>query len=229
MLIAGLVLAPLLFVQALPERALFNALILAPVPSALPAPPPIMVAKRILHAAQTPRKFNAGALVSPVVVPKVVAIINEAPPLQMDTMAGGVPGGIPGVPMAGAGTEILSNALSVVAPPPPKSMAPAAPAPPAAPRQIKVGGDVQAALILQQIQPVYPMLARQGHIRGSVVLSAVIGTDGKIKNLTVVSGHPLLVDAALSAVRRWIYQPTVLDGILVEVNTDIIVRFGLTS
>jgi periplasmic protein TonB len=224
-----LVLAPLLFVQALPERALFNALMLAPVPTAPPAPPPMLVAKRILHAAQTPRKFNPDALVSPVVVPKVVAIINEAPPLEMDAMAGGVPGGIPGVPMAGAGTEVLSSALPV-APPPPKTATPTAPSPPpGAPRQIKVGGDVQAALILQQIQPVYPLLARQGHIRGSVVLSAVIGTDGKIKNLTIVSGHPLLVDAALSAVRRWIYQPTVLDGVLVEVNTDIIVRFGLAS
>ena len=228
MLIGGLVLAPLLFVEALPERALFNVLMLAPVPTAPPSPPPMLVAKRILHAAQTPRKFNPDALVSPVVVPKVVAIINEAPSIETDAMAGGVPGGIPGVPMAVAGAEVFRSVLSV-APPPPKTATPAAPPPPAAPIQIKVGGDVQAALILQQIQPVYPLLARQGHIRGSVVLSAVIGTDGKIKNLTIVSGHPLLVEAALNAVRRWIYRPTVLDGVLVEVNTDIVVRFGLTS
>ena len=113
MLIGGLVLAPLLFVEALPERALFNVLMLAPVPTAPPSPPPMLVAKRILHAAQTPRKFNPDALVSPVVVPKVVAIINEAPSMETDAIAGGVPGGIPGVPMAVAG--VFSSVLSVAA------------------------------------------------------------------------------------------------------------------
>jgi len=58
---------------------------------------------------------------------------------------------------------------------------------------------------------------------------AIIGTDGKIKNLTIVSGHPLLVQAALNAVRHWVYRATVLDGVPVEVNTDIEVHFGLTS
>ena len=89
--------------------------------------------------------------------------------------------------------------------------------------------NVQAALILVQTQPAYPMAARQGRIHGTVKLMAVIGTDGKIKNLTAVSGHALLVQAALEAVRHWIYRPTVLDGVPVEVNTDIEVRFSLTA
>jgi periplasmic protein TonB len=226
--VGGLILVQLFIGESLPERGLLNAIMLAPVPTAPPAPPPPMVAKRIPRAAPVQRKFNPDALVSPVVVPKVVAIIDEAPPLATEAVVGGVPGGIPGVPLAGVGIGLISNAPPE-APPPPKTLAPAPPPPPAAPRQIQVGGDVQAALILVQTQPAYPLAARQGRIHGTVKLMAVIGTDGKIKNLTAVSGHALLVQAALEAVRHWIYRPTVLDGVPVEVNTDIEVRFSLAA
>jgi protein TonB len=229
-LIGVVVLVPLLFVESLPRRALFGALMLAPVPTApLAPPPPVLVPKR--SVAPVHRKFNQDVLVTPVVVPAVVEILNEPPLLEMSAATAGVPGGIPGVGAAGAGTGYFSNALSVAPPPPPPPPPPlkTAPPPPAVLRQITVGGDVQAALILQQIAPVYPSLARTGHIRGSVKLRAVVGTDGKIKNLTALSGHPLLVEAALNAVRLWIYRPTVLNGVPVEVNTEIEVRFGLTS
>lgn len=226
MLIGTVILLPLLFVETLPERGLFKALMLAPVPTAPPAPPPPMIAKRIPQAAVVPRKFNPAALVSPVVVPKTVAIINEAPLLETEVLAGGVPGGIPGVGTGGGG---FSNALAVAPPPPPPPPPPKAVAAPTAPRQITVGGDVEAAMLLHQVQPTYPAMARTARITGSVRLKAVIGPDGKIKNLTAVSGHPMLVEAALNAVRQWTYRPTVLDGVPVEVNTEIIVRFGLTS
>jgi len=228
MLIGSLVLVPMLFVQSLPDRVLYRALMLASVPTAPPAPPPPLLAKAIPRAATVPRKFNPDALVSPVVVPKVVAILNEAPPLGTEAIAGGIPGGIPGVTTGGS-TGFFSSAVTVIAPPPPPPPAPVKVPEAAATKQITVGGDVEAALILVQVPPVYPTLARQGHIRGSVMLKAVIGTDGKIKNLSAISGHPLLVEAAMNAVRRWVYRPSVLDGIPVEVNTSIEVRFGLTS
>ena len=230
MIVSALILAQLYFVESLPERGLLSAIMLAPVPVAPPAPPPPMVAKRVPRAAPVTRKFNPDVLVSPVVVPKAVAIINEAPPLMEMAVAGGVPGGIPGAVVGGSGIGVISNAPLAEAPPPAKIAAPAAPPPPpAAPRQIQVGGDVQAALLLVQTPPVYPIAARQGRIQGVVKLMAIIGTDGKIKNLTIISGHPLLVQAALNAVRHWVYRATVLDGVPVEVNTDIEVRFGLTS
>jgi protein TonB len=229
-LFGGLILISLFFGQTLPEHTLFSALMLAPVPTAPPSPPPPMAAaKKIPRAAPAPRMFTAAGLVSPVVVPKVVAIINEAPALDMEAVVGGVPGGIPGVP---GGTGSFSNVLSVAPPPPPpppKAAVLAPPPPPPTPTQISVGGDVQAALIVQQVQPVYPRLARQGHIHGTVELKAVIGTDGRIKDLKVLSGHPLLVEAAMNAVRRWVYRPTILNGVPVEVNTEIEVRFGLTA
>ena len=95
-LIGVVILVPLLFVETLPERGLFKALMLAPVPFAPPAPPPPMIAKRVPRASVVARKFNPAVLVSPVVVPKEVAIISEAPVLQADVVVGGVPGGIPG-------------------------------------------------------------------------------------------------------------------------------------
>jgi periplasmic protein TonB len=224
-LITSLALVPMFFVEELPTRGLLRALMLAPVPTAPPAPTPPMLAKAIPHSAPAPRKFNADALVSPVVVPRVVATISEAPTLEMEAMAGGVPGGIPGPALPGSGTGFFSSALSVAPPPPPPPSK--AVAPPAAPAQITVGGDVQAGLILHQVQPVYPALAREGRIQGAVQLKAIIGTDGKIKNLTVVSGNPLLVDAALDAVRHWTYRPTLLNGAPAEVKTEILVRFAL--
>ena len=224
-LIGVVILVPLLFVETLPERGLFKALMLAPVPMAPPAPPPPMIAKRIPRAAVVARKFNPAVLVSPVVVPKQVAIISEAPALQADAAAGGVPGGIPGLSVGGAGTGFFSSALPLVPPPPPPPAKVVAAAS-SGPKQITVGGDVQAAMLLQQVRPVYPSMARTARIAGNVRLKAVIGTDGKIKNLTAVSGHPLLVDAAMNAVRQWVYMPTMLDGISVEVNTEIVVRFG---
>lgn len=225
-LVTSMVLVPMFFVQELPTHGLLKALMLAPVPTAPPAPPPPMLAKAIPRSAPAPRKFNADALVSPVVVPKVVAIISEAPAIEMEAMAGGVPGGIPGPALPGTGTGFFSNAISVAPPPPPSPPKAAAPRP-AAPEQITVGGDVQAGLILQKMQPVYPALARQGRIEGAVLLKAIIGIDGKIKSLSVVSGHPLLVDAAQDAVRRWTYQPTLLNGNPVEVKTEIVVHFAL--
>jgi periplasmic protein TonB len=225
-LITSLALVPLFFVEELPTRGLLKALMLAPVPTAPPAPPPPMLAKVIPHAAPAPRKFNADALVSPVVVPKAVAIINEAPAIELAAMAGGVPGGIPGPALPGTGTGFFSTAIAV-APPPPPPPPKAAAAPTAAPAQITVGGDVQSGRLLQMVQPVYPGRARQGRIQGNVQLKAIISADGKIKTLKVVSGHPLLVDAALDAVRHWTYQPTLLNGSPVEVKTEILVRFEL--
>ena len=225
-LVTSLVLVPMFFVQELPTRGLLRALMLAPVPTAPPAPPPPMLVKRNPNAAPAPRKFNADALVSPVVVPNVVAMINEAPAFEMEAMAGGVPGGIPGPALPGTGTGFFSSALPVAPPPPPPPLRAIAPPTPA-PAQVTVGGDVQAGLILQKVQPVYPALARQGRIQGNVQLKAIISADGKIKSLTVLSGNPLLVDAALDAVRHWTYQPTLLNGIPVEVKTEILVRFEL--
>jgi protein TonB len=77
------------------------------------------------------------------------------------------------------------------------------------------------------VQPVYPEDARLGRISGTVRLHVIIGTDGTMKQLEVISGHPMLQKAALDAVRQWRYQQTLLNGEPVEVDTTIDVIFSL--
>jgi periplasmic protein TonB len=94
---------------------------------------------------------------------------------------------------------------------------------------VHVGGKVQQAMLLHQKMPVYPQLARAARVSGTVVLAAVIAKDGSVQKLQLISGPPLLVEAALSAVRQWIYKPTLLNGEPVEVITEITVNFTLSN
>jgi TonB family protein len=95
--------------------------------------------------------------------------------------------------------------------------------------KIRVGGNMQQAKLVSQVRPVYPADAKAQRIQGSVKLEAVIGKDGKVENLKVLSGDPLLAPAALEAVRQWQYQPTLLNGNPVEVVTQIDVNFTLSQ
>ncbi len=96
-----------------------------------------------------------------------------------------------------------------------------------APQRIRVGGNVQEAKLTQRQEPVYPPLALQARVQGVVKLNAIIGVNGSVEDLTLVSGHPLLVQPAMDAVKQWIYQKTLLNGQPVEVATQIEVKFEL--
>src|SRR5439155_22761758 len=89
------------------------------------------------------------------------------------------------------------------------------------------GGNVQATNHIYQVNPVYPPLARQIRVQGAVVMEAVINKEGSIESLRVISGHPLLNQAALDAVKQWRYRPTMLNGEPVEVITTVTVTFSL--
>ena len=84
---------------------------------------------------------------------------------------------------------------------------------------------MQAAKIINQVTPVYPEIAKTAHIQGTVVLHAIIGKDGTVTQLQFISGPPLLMRSAMDAVREWRYQPTLLNGDPVEVDTTISVVF----
>ena len=105
----------------------------------------------------------------------------------------------------------------LVPPPPPEPVKP--PGPVVSSTPIQVGGVVQSAKLINRTMPRYPPLARQARVQGLVRLEAVIGEDGAIRELRAVSGHPLLIPAALSAVKRWRYRPTLLNGRPVRVIT----------
>ena len=99
----------------------------------------------------------------------------------------------------------------------------------AAPSQDGAKHYLTAAVLLKRVSPEYPKKARKQHVEGTVRLHAVIAKDGSIKDLEVLSGDPLLADAALKAVRQWRYKPTLLDGQPKEVTTTIDVVFALNK
>jgi protein TonB len=152
------------------------------------------------------------------VIPKELKVIKEeAEPDMGAGMIGGVPGGVAGGSSGGVLGGVIGGAGN--APPPPK----------VTPKRVTVGGNVQAARLVNRVQPIYPPLARQTRISGTVKLHAIIGKNGAVEQLQVVSGHPLLVQSALDAVRQWRYQPTLLNGDPVEVDTEIDVIFSLAQ
>lgn len=124
--------------------------------------------------------------------------------------------------------------ISIPPPPPPPPPPPAAP-PPAPPpatattQQIRVGGTVQAANLIRKVAPVYPALAKQARIQGTVRFQVIIGTDGLVRNVQLISGHPLLVEAAKNAIQQWAYRPTLVEGEPVEVITTVDVNFALST
>ncbi len=97
----------------------------------------------------------------------------------------------------------------------------------APPPRIRLGGQVVASKLVRQPQPVYPDEARKSRTEGSVVLHAIVGTDGHVKELSLVSGDPILADAAITAVKQWQYQPTKLNDVPAEVDTTITVTFRM--
>jgi len=108
-----------------------------------------------------------------------------------------------------------------------KTPAPPPPPPASTPRRIRVGGNVQQANLVRKVDPVYPPAAKEAAIQGAVHFTAIIDEAGHVKTLTLVSGHPLLVDAARDAVQFWEYKPTLLKGQPIEVLTQIDVNFSL--
>src|SRR6266849_4596396 len=130
-------------------------------------------------------------------------------------------------------TDVLPRAQLtsfLTAPPPPPPPPPEVKEVKAPTQQrIRVGGNVQAANLIKKITPPYPPLAKQARIQGTVRFTAIIGKDGTIQNLQLVSGHPLLVPGATEAVKQWVYKPTLLNGEPVEVITQIDVNFTLSQ
>src|SRR4029077_7967224 len=101
--------------------------------------------------------------------------------------------------------------------------------PPPAVQRVRISPGVTKGLLIYRVEPTYPPLAQQARIQGVVVLPALIDKGGNIQHLQVVSGHPLLVPAAIEAVKQWRYKPFLLSGQPVEVETTVTVSFHVRS
>jgi len=209
-----LILIPLIYTEALP-KTLMATLLVAPPPPPPPPPPPVQT--QVVHVKPQVHLMDAGKLVQPKAIPHDIKIIKEDAPDVNAGMQGGVPGGVAGGSMGGVIGGVIGGMGG--APPPPKPTQ----------QRIRQGGSVQAALLVNKVQPVYPPLARQTRISGTVRLHAIISKSGSVESLEVLSGHPLLVRAAMDAVQQWRYKPTLLNGEPVEVDTTIDVIFSLNQ
>jgi periplasmic protein TonB len=123
------------------------------------------------------------------------------------------------------GGSMLPGKVDII-PPPPAFKQASAPPPPA-PKRVQVGGKLQGAMLLRKVDPVYPTLARQMRLEGTVRFQAVISKEGEVQDLKYVSGPQALEKAAADAVKHWVYRPTLLDGRPVEVSTQIEISFSL--
>ena len=215
-----LLIVPLVFTQQLPKAQLLTFLV-APPPPPPPPPPAAAQVERVIRQIQTDM-LSTGQLRTPTKIPQKVQMIREdEPPPPMAAAGGavgGVPGGVPGGQLGGVIGGIVSASSSLTAVP---KLAP--------PQRIRISQGVTRGLLVHRVEPTYPPLAKAARIQGEVVLSAVISVNGDIENLQLVSGHPMLVPAALTAVRQWRYKPYLLNGQPVEVETTITVIFSLTS
>jgi periplasmic protein TonB len=211
-----LVVIPLIFTEVLPKATAQLFLLAPPPPAAAPRPPAGIVTE--------PRHSitHVDALRSPSMIPRKIEDLKEdvtPQPMEVIGVANGTGNGENG--QANGVLNGILNGVGVgnVAPPPP----PVAPAQ----HRVRVGGQVQAAKMIRQVQPAYPSVARNARVQGTVVLHAVISKDGSVQELTYLSGPALLMRAAMDAVREWKYQPTLLNGEPVEVDTTISVIFTL--
>jgi protein TonB len=211
---------PLAFPEGLPKAQLLTFLVAPPPPP--PPPPPAAEVQRVVRQVQTDM-LNTGQLRTPSRIPRRVQMIREedAPPPMPSVggVVGGVPGGIPGGQLGGVIGGIVSATSNAAIP---KFV-------PVTPQRVRISQGVTRGLLIQKVEPQYPPLARAARVQGDVVLSAVIDTNGQITNLQLVSGHPMLVPAAIAAVKQWRYKPYLLNGQPVEVETTITVIFSLSS
>jgi periplasmic protein TonB len=210
LIVAAVVIVPLMATGAMPslpsDAISFMPAIVPPAPPPLPTPP-----------APTPT-------VQPT-VPDHYAPIAEPteirdelpPPVVGDTAIGGVP--TVGTPTGGFGPGVRLG-LEVGAPVPPP-----VPAPPQ--RPVRPGGDIREPVKVKNVAPVYPQIAINARIQGRVVIDAVIGTDGVVREARILSGVPLLNQAALDAVKQWRYTPTMLNNVPVQVIMTVTVQFNL--
>ena len=196
-------------------------LVAPPPPPALPAGAPV-ASPRIAHP-QGRFTYAVQKLSTPNHIPKSVSQNNAGAAAAPDLggVAGGVPGGVAGGELGGLVGGIFGGTGTAVPTPPVQ--------PQPTKRIVRAGSLLKAPRLIYSVNPEYPTLARQTHIQGTVVVEAVIDERGNVVQARVVSGHPLLIDAALKAVLQWKYEPTSLNGQPISVELQVQMHFNLSS
>ncbi len=211
--VAVVLVLPLLYTEGLPKLALVS--MSAPI-GPPPGPPPATQP----HSAIRPVESNLshGLVVAPPTIPDAITrVVDEASPQDAAPCTICVPGGTGDLSSTNPVIGSIGTTVAIV-PPPPKPTV----------RAPRVSQMMEGNLIYR-VQPAYPALARAARIQGPVHLRAIISRTGTIENLQAIDGHPMLVGAAIDAVRQWRYRPYILNGDPVEVETQVTVIFSLSG
>jgi protein TonB len=220
--VSVLLLAPLVYTEHLGQGLIQSMHISPPMPKpiALQVEPTVVrPAARVFNPLAVPRHIR------PLV--EVLRTIDDPPPAECMNCVVGAPS------IDGVNDTIGVIGPITVGPPLPKpqpkpvEVKKVAEPPPSGPIRVSLGA--QEARIIRRVVPTYPPLARTARVQGTVRLLGVINAEGRIEQLKVISGHPLLVQAAVDAVKQWLYRPTLLSGQPVEVSAPIEVNFILSN
>jgi protein TonB len=221
MVLGGPIFAGLYYTDPLNLKQFATTFLVAPPP---PPPPPAPAVGVVKPQRSKPVFTSGGKLLAPTYIPKQVAQLKEAP-IESDAFGGvpgGVPGGIPGGQLGGVIGGVIGGVLNTgakpVPPPTGKSGAP-----------VRVGGRVRAPKAIVQVRPEYPALARQTRVQGDVKIDAILDEQGNVINFKVVSGHPLLYQAAVDALKKWKYEPTYLNDRPIAVELTVTITFQLSQ
>ena len=221
--LAVLLILPLYFTAGLDPQRL-NVMFLAPPPMPSAAARPLMISSAVPRSSRpvSVRPFDSTLMIAPSFIPKPVAIPAPDASVLPEEALMGVTGGIPGGQIGG----VMGGALGGVAKGVPPPSAPAIEQGPKVP--VRVGGIVKPPRLLFGPEPAYPILAMQEKLSGLVIIEAIIDEHGDVKGMQVVSGHPLLVPAALIAVSKRKYEPTILDGEPTAIDLRVEIRFSVS-
>jgi periplasmic protein TonB len=205
---AVIIIVPLLSADQLPDPAsAVKAFFVEPMAAPAPPPPPPPPAARPQAPKVIQKPVVENKFVAPVEVPEEIKP-EESIDMGVEGGAGGVEGGVPGGVVGG-----IVGGL------------PDAPAPVQA---VRVGGQIKEPKKLKNVPPVYPDIAKQARVQGVVILECTISPQGKVTDVKVLRGIPLLDQAATDAVKQWVYTPTLLNGVPVPVIMTVTVNFKLS-
>jgi len=227
--LAVILILPLYFTTGLDVHKLNLTFLATPLPPAAPPPASMTssVPARVAHSVPVrayTSGYTPGKLTVPSFIPRAVAVMpSDAPEPDVTGIPGGVPGGIPGGQMGG----VIGGILGGVVVSPPAPVATVAHIVEGPKKPVLVGGDVKPPRLIYGPDPEYPPLAKQSRISGVVVIEAIIDEHGNVTGMKAISGHPLLISAALKAVSKRKYEPTILDGEPRPIDLRVEITFSL--
>ncbi|MEP7339182.1 MAG: energy transducer TonB [Acidobacteriota bacterium] len=196
---------------------------LAPPPPP-PAPPPPAAVQVVVKNIPEVTTFTPPTK-PPEKIPDPTTVVSK-PVVQ--AVSTGVPGGVPGGATGGVPGGVAGSKGDDAPPPPPPPPPPPKPEPTQAPpKKISVSGGVLQGNAIRKPQPPYPPIAKAARAAGAVQVQVTISEEGKVIDAQVISGHPLLRDAALQAARQWLFKPTELSGVPVKVQGILTFNFTL--